>query len=555
MRQRPHYGSTESLSSLGSQNRVMMNDDSHHHRRADRTTQTPTASIYSQNEMDNEGSNNNNGNYDVPQKSARPAARSNSRVASVGRLRLRVESFRQQQQQQKNSSGTQTELTVMRNNKDGSNNNSGSTTTNGKYTGQYKKHAAPPNKPARKTKQGSGGGDGSQRRSGGSEGNQSSGRSDRSASPDNSSTSGYSSPSAGIHSKETSPYGSKIGEKMGEEEEEENGSEENGGGSKITVIQIVPATLSSGGNGNNIESNLEEEEADERSSRNKSIGKSGVGSSVDEDEEIGMSAVEELRKQHQQPVVRKRELPRIATNGSLSGGPNGRLFNSPVRRKLPERVPPEPPSLATLPRMSNGPSSSTLPPAPGFNTGTARRLYQRSSSNLPRPAPQIQPQPPQFLPHHLPRVPLPPVPELDRSDHERDSISPAPPQETSKRPTMHPASSRPLPSPLTTPVKSNMPIPRARRNHLFQKNVPGLDDYHYEEEEEETEAMDDRLRALLDLLSAKGDTAANAEMEIGGGGDSATVQYLAQLESVARRLKDQLLMEQPQVYIGLLHKR
>ena len=43
--------------------------------------------------------------YDIPGYNRQPVQKSNSRVASVGRLRLHVESFRQA----KNTSGTQTE--------------------------------------------------------------------------------------------------------------------------------------------------------------------------------------------------------------------------------------------------------------------------------------------------------------------------------------------------------------------------------------------------------------------------------------------------------------
>ena len=99
---------------------------------------------------------------------------------SVGKLRLRVESFRNN----KSSSGTQTEITSVMRQKGGGGAGDSSeqqvettgTSTN-KYTGQYKKNTAP-NKPARKHKPKS-----THEHTGES-------RSDRSASPDNSSTSG-----------------------------------------------------------------------------------------------------------------------------------------------------------------------------------------------------------------------------------------------------------------------------------------------------------------------------------------------------------------------------
>ena len=171
--------------------------------------------------------------------------KSNSRVSSTGKLRLRVESFRNTTTNNgdtanKNSSGTQTDISVLKQRE--MNNHSSAKDVNdvvpthhteiqnhnsqGKYTGQYKKHTAPPNKPARKSKPSPNGNNTSnhQRRSSNTSDNGSSNgglgsnisaatsenRSDRSTSPDNSSTSGYSSPSAGVHSKESSPCGSKI---------------------------------------------------------------------------------------------------------------------------------------------------------------------------------------------------------------------------------------------------------------------------------------------------------------------------------------------------------
>ena len=111
-----------------------------------------------------------------------------------------MESFR------KSSSGTQTDISAIRKKKEvlesttTTTNNNNNNNNDAKYTGQYKKHAAP-HKPARKHKPKSNNNEQS---------NQGESRSDRSASPDNSSTSGYSSPSAGLHSKESSPCGSKI---------------------------------------------------------------------------------------------------------------------------------------------------------------------------------------------------------------------------------------------------------------------------------------------------------------------------------------------------------
>ena len=82
------------------------------------------------------------------------------------------------------------------------------------------------------------------------------------------------------------------------------------------------------------------------------------------------------------------------------------------------------------------------------------RLFR---SNLPRPAPMVH--------HHQQfaqgRVPLPPVPELDRSDHERESISPIPEQRN-----MRPILPKPkaLPSPLVTPIQpAERHLPKPRR--------------------------------------------------------------------------------------------
>merc|ERR1719510_212780 len=103
----------------------------------------------------------------------------------------------------------------------------------------------------------------------------------------------------------------------------------------------------------------------------------------------------------------RRELPRIATNGTL-GRPQAAQQQ---KRKLPD----------TQQQQQK--------------VFQQQRIYR---SNLPRPAPIHQ-----FGPGG--RVPLPPVPELERSDHERESMSPTP---SAPSPRF-----RPLPSPLTTPVQ------------------------------------------------------------------------------------------------------
>jgi len=113
------------------------------------------------------------------------------------------------------------------------------------------------------------------------------------------------------------------------------------------------------------------------------------------------------QQQHHQQQQRhtRRELPRIATNGTLTRpGAAG-------KRRLPDRtLPPAPEPVHAF-------------PPPGV------RLFR---SNLPRPAPMVH--------HHQQfaqgRVPLPPVPELDRSDHERESMSPVP-EQRNLRPNPH----------------------------------------------------------------------------------------------------------------------
>ena len=98
--------------------------------------------------------------YDVPRKANGVTLRkSNSRVSSNGKLRLRVESFRNNNNNNNNnnntnnnnnaksSSGTQTDISVVRN-ASSINPNSDPNEQSASYTGQYKKRAAP-SKPAR----------------------------------------------------------------------------------------------------------------------------------------------------------------------------------------------------------------------------------------------------------------------------------------------------------------------------------------------------------------------------------------------------------------------
>jgi hypothetical protein len=136
----------------------------------------------------------------------------------------------------------------------------------------------------------------------------------------------------------------------------------------------------------------------------------------------------------------RRELPRIVTNGTLNrAGAAG-------KRRLPER---------------------SLPPAPepvhAYPPGV--RLFR---SNLPRPAPMVH--------HHQQfaqsRVPLPPVPELDRSDHERESISPIP-EQRNLRPI--PPKPKALPSPLVTPIQpAERHLPKPRRMTSRSAELPPI---------------------------------------------------------------------------------
>ena len=258
------------------------------------------------------------------------------------------------------------------------------------------------------------------------------------------------------------------------------------------MIQIVPATLD------------EDDEHDDE-----------IGSSVDavrrdileeadvdieEEEELppAASAAAELRRRRLQQIRgMHRELPRIATNGTLSSSNNNN--NRPPAQ--PQR---------------------RLPAMPGGNATNGGRMAPQP----PRRAYPPMPPPPSSSSHYAApfmsgRVPLPPVPELERSDHERESMSPAPSMERS---------SRPLPSPLTTPV-----VATARRREQQQQQQQQGQGRRIPNTPME---VDDKLKALLTLLN-RGQKEPEEKED--------TLQYLSQLENVARRLKDQLLMENPQV--------
>ena len=523
--------------------------------------------------------------------------KSNSRVSSTGKLRLRVESFRNTTTSNgdatsKNSSGTQTDISVLKQREIMSHSSPKmgqeivpihhteiQNNSHGKYTGQYKKHTAPPNKPARKSKPSPNGNNNSsnhQRRPSNTSDNGSSNggigsnmsaatsenRSDRSTSPDNSSTSGYSSPSAGVHSKESSPCGSKIpsppqsmeesegnitleepmpivnkeeSEISTEEEHSQSMDSENvdtndydkrshfdekkeeEDKSKITVIQIVPTTANGERDTNQSPS---EQDLDEHRYRR---------SHYNNEEEI----LKDVPASIPPPKMfhYHRELPRIATNGTLSRPlPQQQSQQQqqpqfqpqyPGKRKLPDRtmLPPPPPDPLNVPRTSNnysqsdigtsssnsstmatqsstsnsGSSNSNIKPLPSSSgtpssssstpSNNGQRLFR---SNLPRPAPIHN------YGQGVRSVPLPPVPELDRSDHERESMSPIPesPREHQARQNaplkfqndnhlhynqsngnsnryqpQHLGKLRQLPSPLTTPIQPAEKIiqPRPRR--------------------------------------------------------------------------------------------
>ena len=539
--------------------------------------------------------------------------KSNSRVSSTGKLRLRVESFRNTttgngDTNNKNSSGTQTDISVLKQRGQEMNIRSSAKDvteiipthhteiqnhSQGKYTGQYKKHTAPPNKPARKSKPSpTGNNNGTsnhQRRSSNTSDNGSSNgglgsnisaatsenRSDRSTSPDNSSTSGYSSPSAGVHSKESSPCGSKIPsppqsmeesegnitleepmpivnkEEVAESTEEEHSQsmdsenrnsneydrrtnneegDEEEDKSKITVIQIVP-TAANGERDTNHAPTDQELDGD-RYRQNyympPSTDETTYNNSNDED------ILRDVPASIPPPKLfhYHRELPRIATNGTLSRPlppQQSQQHQQPSfqpqyqgKRKLPDRtkLPPPPPDPLNVPRTSNnnsqsgigmsssnasqmtahssssnsGSSNSNNKPLPSSSAGTSstsstpsnngQRLFR---SNLPRPAPIHN-----YGHQGVRSVPLPPVPELDRSDHERESMSPipeSPPQQQARHNAplnlqnnnhlhynqsngnsnryqpQHLGKLRQLPSPLTTPIQPAEKIiqPRPRR--------------------------------------------------------------------------------------------
>ena len=512
------YGSTGSISSIGStmlDNQAMV----HGGRQA---TYTPS-SLYSQDSSNvptmyigKMSSTESVLIYDaIPKKTGTALKKSNSRVSSTGKLRLRVESFRNN----KSSSGTQTDISAMKSKKaadehqleqQAANNNNNSET---KYTAQYKKNTAP-NKPARKHKPKASDPHGSPNGES---------RSDRSASPDNnSSTSGYSSPSAGLHSKESSPCGSKIpspphslehsqdsergppGTTGSTDDDLNEASEVGHDSSRITVIQIE---------GEN--SSKEFEDGGRGSEASPSESPLPIQTAISSSQGQPLAKIDAKTL----PFVRqtRRELPRIATNGTL-GKPT-------QKRKLPER------SSAS----SVSSQSRDLPEPPST---TPQRLYQQQRlyrSNLPRPAPIHQ-----FGPSTGSRVPLPPVPELERSDHERESMSPTPSAHSAPSPRF-----RPLPSPLTTPVQPasggrvSGAKPR-RSNALSPSRIPEPREPSSGPQASDNVAqngVEERLRILLNLLESGKEDVRNGVVR------EDTLQYLSQLETVARRLKDQLLSE------------
>ena len=500
-------------------------------------------------------------------------------VSSTGKLRLRVESFR------KSSSGTQTDISAIRKKKEVMETTTTTTTNNNnnndaKYTGQYKKHAAP-HKPARKHKPKSNNNEQS---------NQGESRSDRSASPDNSSTSGYSSPSAGLHSKESSPCGSKIpspphsleqttndespdstsnttnneteedsthntsqeedrhddsGRLLDENGEEDEDYEEDLDEDHRTVLIISDQIEAEGQDKDNQKdhrhhSGSESNYSDRSSSPIQMIPPTSMANNESKLEQNSNTL----------PFVRpnRRELPRIVTNGTLGrpqGNANPQSYPTKSRR---------------LPDRSHFQNSVAQDQSRYFQP--QQRIYR---SNLPRPAP---------IHHFGPagRVPLPPVPELERSDHERESMSPTPSSAPSPRSTGAGGGSshayRPLPSPLTNaPMASNSSIGGGRsvqakprrgllrevreQKTLSPSRIPratsserdfspsssstsSLQPKHMEEQKG-TKVVDERLRVLLSLLESGKENADHGRED--------TLQYLSQLESVARRLKDQLLQD------------
>ena len=556
----------------------------------------------------------------------RSVEKSNSRVASAGRLRLRVESFRQNN----GDTGMKEE--------DAS-----------KHAGHYKKHAAPPSKPVRKTKNATQSQQQQQQQQQGRGGGQD--RSDRSTSPgDNSSTSGYSSPSAGPHSKESTPYGSKVeggGERNDERQKEgEVGVDEEENRSKITVIQIVPATLNNGeplpvngvsgnankANNNNNGSSVDEEEEADETEEEEDVPESAVQAQIMRNnlqrfQQLERNlAAQEARKRSSSPP--HRELPKVQQQQQ-----------QPPKRRLPEARGPPPSHLLQqyLPQFdSSRMGANTANSHHQLNNNSkpflaprgpvGRRIFRSTAAPRPAPMPRpFAPPPPSassssgpgsFLPQH---VPLPPVPELERSDQERESISPSPgpPPPTTAPPP--PPTTTALPQdrsakeggyqipkprsptrPLTSnPVLSSAQQPRAATRSRHQQE-PSAAPSHYQrpaapsrlpvatrssltqdhlrskqqpaatrpeessrgrgDQEEEEEEMEAKLRALLALLNRGGGEERKRQQQqqqvhqqhqqdeqhlLPQGTD--TLQYLSQLEEMARRLKDQLLMEQPQV--------
>ncbi len=551
---RSHYGSTESINSLGSNQGGS---------KPSRMTQTPN-SMFEGGEPDRRAASTSASGTLRPKR--KRVEKSNSRVASAGRLRLRVESFRQQQ-------------------------------NNGTATQNSKKGAAPPSKPARKTKPAPPPKQQQQQQlRRGSTGEEA--RSDRSDSPgggDNSSTSGYSSPSAGgMHSKESSPYGSKVVEK---DEVDDGGGGEDEDRSRITVIQIVPATISNRNGGDIIQGEEEDEEEND-------IDHAQKGSSVDEEDVLQEEMEESLPQSALQAEVMRnnlnrfrqlerelevdrrkrssspphRELPRIAQIRPMTG--QQQQQQQQPKRRLPEaRGPPPPPHLlqqylgGNLGSNQNRPIPNSKPfLAPRGPVG--RRIFRQTPCSAPPPSSSSSSSRPWPLPRPFvppasasssflssPHVPLPPVPELERSDQERESISPSP------SPISHPPPPTSAPPPPPPPnnlsdyeVPTNRrapppPRPAVRRSHyqhpprLNHPPPPPEEDYDsgsVQRKRDDTE-MESKLTALMSLLNRGNGTGEAISPPHGVD----TLQYLSQLEEMAKRLKDQYLMEQPKVITSI----
>jgi len=541
---RSHFGSTESIDSLERYGRPGGTAASS----TSRTTQTPASLLLNDDEEDG---------GDQQDRRVATVKRSNSRVASVGRLRLRVESFRDQQQQQQ----------------------------------QQQPCKKAPSKPLRKTKPAS-----SSRCRGTSAGGD---RSDRSISPeeDNSSTSGYSSPSAGVSgvtagSGQCSQPPSTSPPSKGEIEEED----EQDNSSKITVIQIVPATLGLVGG--------------PRAGANK-LQCDAAESSVDgEDDELesldmGESAVQEQirrqQQQHQGLYARRSTSPpqRELLAANASNAPRKQQ-----RRRLPETRGQSilAAQLAEVAASAAAAESTTTKPtsAPG------RRIFRPNPAggSAPRPLPRIQPSsgprsggpaPSRAVDHDLVvgRIPLPPVPELDLS--ERDSLSP-PPSLVNAVPRLPRLIARQHPQPPERQSQSQTEASASAYRSSLSRDYHRLREVQeqlrrtYEEErqeydedqqqgdrgrgprhsfpgelseiEEEAEDLAEsvqgdqyegadedvgqHLGALLRLLEERRRHAGAASGDASAAADGAQ-EYLSQLENAARRLRDQLLMEQPRV--------